>query len=874
MEFLKKSTFIRLLNILLLLSFISCSDLESEPEDNIPVREGASCALELDEFANFFQTNLGGQITCLRSQLKKFMNAAAAQGRADRRGYLSLKSLKEYLEQSEPEYDQDLDDLITAFFKISYLIIGGDEDYISPQGVDRLTDFLAFLNKELVKVYEIIVPCNTTNEDEKCENEEVTYFRHLKNREQISDALVNIKAEIAATEIVNQSSLRFLKLKDLIELFETDENSQSIKKVLSVLFVKKALVGGDKDSLTNKQLFDPENESSSIIGKILQLGLLSFDAYKSPKIIFSNHLERMVFYEQMVESLKQNLYQTPTGSSVIATIPEITKAVDLIAPDFIGEGVKMAEFKESIVELKDIFMEDANAQTASDENFTFDNLNQGIDFGLDVLKMGVYFNTEYIKNADVLNARDPISQDLVECFRISNSSMEYNYCQRFNRIARNYRYYGGDFKLPYFDDGIYRNQDNASGMFEIGLIEKVLEKAFVFYDDDDTDAAIPRSGEKDFRDEVNRDKKVENYTLYLRQIRAILKKHYALLTELGVVVPGRIFGREDIASSDNVVLMSSLFQNQSNGTVAGDKAYVEVFEFTELAITLLSAIELKDFFSDEMLKRCSGDLIDGRVSPNCFRENFKIVLNTRIPGTYKSIADYMPKLDNYLEKLSESKLKEYVKESEKFTKMCMEFSLTPEEFAQALEGVNPYGISYKKTQGEEIPLSKTDMFAVFAGLFNVESTINRFDINGDNEMNPNEIDNAFNEVYQGVLRNVAKVEKTWIARKVFYYMIKKEKPPETIFEKVAMLTTKNKRSATRKKVAAILTAIGEKSDSNSPDNKCYNPYCCDAFRQVIDNETGEPRDLRKDEFDKIIKACRVKFKKDNYEYPYGVCERI
>jgi hypothetical protein len=216
---------------------------------------------------------------------------------------------------------------------------------------------------------------------------------------------------------------------------------------------------------------------------------------------------------------------------------------------------------------------------------------------------------------------------------------------------------------------------------------------------------------------------------------------------------------------------------------------MEVPEFTEFLMGLLTAVEIKDFFTDTMVNLCESELDEySRISPPCFRRNFLNVMETIIPGDGRSIADYMPFMHQYIKKLV-SKLPEGapITDSPGFLK----FMIETESF------------------------TRTCMY---------------YDKNGKDEV----FIKAYKKTYIGALIALVKekVGSEYIAKRlakpIFQYLVKYGKIPDTGsikggFNFLRFLAGKNKNAPiSRTTISTMLKTIG-----NQSDNAEAHPYKCE-----------------------------------------------
>ena len=127
-------------------------------------------------------------------------------------------------------------------------------------------------------------------------------------------------------------------------------------------------------------------------------------------------------------------------------------------------------------------------------------------------------------------------------------------------------------------------------------------------------------------------------------------------------------------------------------------------------------------------------------------------------------------------------------------------------------------------------MGKNDMMGIFAALMNIEGTVTRWDQNGNNVMDPQEVDDAYAVFGSAIRSMVAKEGDALVplAKQIYFYLIRYEKTPDpkkfkNLLHFVGFLMRFNKKApATRKTIASVLKIIGEQG---TPD-----PFDCQSLR--------------------------------------------
>jgi len=127
--------------------------------------------------------------------------------------------------------------------------------------------------------------------------------------------------------------------------------------------------------------------------------------------------------------------------------------------------------------------------------------------------------------------------------------------------------------------------------------------------------------------------------------------------------------------------------------------------------------------------------------------------------------------------------------------------------------------NYTDGNKEEIFYSKGDMMTIMIALLHVETTILRWDANGNNYMDADEVNAAY-DIYSPALDGFLESKNAIIKKfkkQIYQFMIKYEQVPDekdfgSIWKFIKFLLSFNKKApATRKTIASILVAIGNEN---------------------------------------------------------------
>jgi hypothetical protein len=776
----------RKFSLLILLSFLitSCGDLFmlDKKDKKTSLSQLATCELDMDAFSKILEKNIRGDIICLQDQIHTFIDLVAS----DRPGFISEKVLIEFLEDGpvdmgEPE---KVIPIVRSLFDFSKVILGGERGYISRGEFDRMINLLISFNQNIYPLYKIFISDN-----------EISFGDYQRNRNTVQKYLTNISQEFRTLLNMNRTDLDRMDIYVFLDRFFTDHEETS-EQIKSLMFLKRVFLGGQVYDLTYLEL-------EMALAKMADLGQVAYDLVKVNQFNFAKDAQKMIeVYREDMRIIQSSLYYDNDSYEALFTVYDVLDA--MVKLDVSIPEIDIAKYPNEIITLKKALLGSGGEFVSSVEVVALlDHLNN-------ILDEGRTFYRIYEMYKDELNSVDPITTDF-SGYPAPPNSPEVQHLRHFSEIANNYRFFKGTFTAPYFSFEHYRN---PGGFFEIMVAEYLVTLIFKEYGNPNDEA---RGG----------------YHMTLEQTVLLMDDIKVVLRDLGIITIGRVGGGEVANTADNLVLMSTLFQNQSNG--CDDDVCMEVPEITEFLVGLLTAMEVKDFFIEQVESFCpeyddDGNLTGnrdeyGRIMVGCFRKNFVNALEKKIPGDGRSLAEYMPLLSSYITELTDglepgqeitdsADYMKFITETESFTRTCTVYS-----------------------DGSDVPMKSNDAFAVFAGLLNVESTLMRFDANQNNKLDgygrgsSNEVLTAYYEVYQGAIKGLVDPNGgflTKLAKPIFQYLVKYGKVPDTskfksIWAFIKFLLKFNKGAdATRTTIATILKTLGEQSE-----NSQKYPFKCD-----------------------------------------------
>lgn len=589
-----------------------------------------------------------------------------------------------------------------------------------------------------------------------------SYTLHQNHRERVSGASKTIIQALRLIFNPNRNGeIHKINIIELLESFSSESNRNPIEKAKKVLFIKKILFGGDSEIVTHTEL-------EKLILNFDHLLLISLDITRYKYIILKQN-SILQLLKRDVNDLYDIINQGSLNNrdnEVLFTVNEATEAAKLFIDK---DELDLDKYTSLIAEIKKITMDGNSTEVKGIE---FKKLFTHIKL---LLQKGTVFHRIYEKFKVQLESSQPVTIDFSE-YRHTYPEHQIELDQ-FERIVhpKTYRFMKGEFLSPYYTKGYRRNAD---AIFEIALLEYAIKLVFSNYGSRNANS-------------------IGGYSIDQDQMRKLLLKFESELIDLDLLTPQRT-----INSADNISLLGTLFQYQSD-----KNKVMDVNEASEFGVSLLSSLNISnDIYSFMKEQNCSTDEVGlngemknfNRIEPVCFRTNFWKALCANYRNYYPLLFD-----------------------SINAPKKCED--LVPNEksalyLAKAIEAARSCN-NYTNGKKEEVFYSKGDIMTIILTMVHVETTIIRWDLNGNNIMDADEVNRAY-DIYEpaldGFLEGKSSIIKKF-KKQIYQYMIKYEEVPDekdfgSILKFVKFLLKFNKSSsADRKTIASVLVSISKQN---------------------------------------------------------------
>jgi len=865
---MKKTNFIF---IILVFAFLQgCGDLNDGPGTIAPVTDSRipKCIPDEEAFHYILEKNIVKDIDCIYEQLEFFMGLAIEEGEDEITPTTVKKATLKDFVKKKMNNDGRSEILLKHFdliFDANGLIFGSPNDELNLSDIEKLKEFVKYFNTRIVAIERLFHKLRPGTV--------LPYSSHRNNKKMIMDTIdfllrkATFKKEVVGKdnkktiEEIDVSLLTILKIRpdadpkpvsiaQLIRAFQSADydNSDFIESLVSSRFLKPVFLGGSDDFLSRKELISLAN------GKLEPMMSAFYDLYRHSHIAYdsSNISEGFKVYSEHLKELKNTfLYRTPqeigTGedddSRLVIHIDKIFDFLKIFGDDFFGDGFSIEDvlkFRWEALRAKEILLGN------NSPGFSLGDMKNLIGKVEDITDLGYNFSTLFKLNEKLILEGDPITNN-TPLKGLGNARYD-----DFKHILKTHRYFTGNRELPVFGHKFDRN---VEGLIELSIYEKVLTYIVDFIENEypcdggrledkeywsssfEVYNSYTQKKERVLLEDgytcINEDSPKEDYkhTLTAGQIVLTLKEFRRVFNDLGIITKG-----DEYNSASSVVSLADLFSYTSN-----DNQLVEVSELSELFMNIFNSNGLKDRLTKEILRICktpvdyiSKDVKEvdvfntkeeillknddkfafhpgavgggSRYDTTCVRDNFYQLIKKNFRtdnGTFYRYFDYLPKMERHYKTIERDKdaQRRMILLLEKHTKACSQ---------------------------DNVPYSASDVMALFAGIFNIESTIAKFDLDDDNIISTKEyikLDNgevvsenelAYRHFKPGVQKLIpGKIFQSIATRKVFNFIVKYRKPPLISLGGVIKIIGAGQESIDRETLASVLVSLNTANTANT-----------------------------------------------------------
>lgn len=601
-----------------------------------------------------------------------------------------------------------------------------------------------------------------------------------------------MRVEEAATEIKNALQLIYVADRgyethsvDIMEIaksFVKDGDQATLDKIEGLLFAKKILAGGDPKVITHKEL-------GFIFNNLPKLMSLVLDGVRYQYLEFPQR-DLLKFIHDDVVDLSNILFHPERGDrnyEVMVNTYDAIKGIDNLIKE---DEDKIWKFRKLLIEAKRIITLDKEDVNLPAEDWILGkDLLKIFDHVYNVTKKGMAFHALY--NSPQFKTMLDAPQSVYinpKDYELQFPTMKTE-LKDFARVVNDYRYMRGSFALPIYS---LDHRRNANGIAQISLFEYGIKRFFTY--------------------------KGSSTSMGAKTLQGILKSFENELIDLNIILPRRARN-----TAETISLLGSLFQSQSD-----DSDNLDLPEATEFAVILFSAMDAKkdmmEFYKVKVAEdsaNCHMDEFD-RINPACFNKYFFNNLCTNYKDNFPRLFEYMgvknPQDCN--QNFNTEHNKKYLSAAEYAARVCQVY---PDD-------------------NSEIAYSEGDIMSMLIAMMHIETTITRWDVNLNNQMDKEEVleswkiyHNAIIGMLPDAIKKLPPKLQDTLGKLVFQYLVKFEEAPKLegkdiwkTIGNLAKLLVK-KEPATRKAIAMILKAVSEQS-AKKAEGQGEKPFDCNWMR--------------------------------------------
>ena len=462
---------------------------------------------------------------------------------------------------------------------------------------------------------------------------------------------------------------------------------------------KVALVGGRKDFFTKLELL-------ILLEKSDKLADIFFEILNSSDKTH-NEQEKIRSYFLSIKKLR-----TLISPQQYLHVTSMKFLLEKSAEFFKNEGIK--NYISTAEDLKVKILGGYN-------NFlTISDISKMLALAEDYFGKSYFLNLSYDLHKDVL--KEPGAINFVNYkhhkeFKNYSKEQILDHHDLFTELVAKFRIYTNEDGTQYYGDDYRRTKHGLLFNFMIKYAADLLLKAY---------GSKPQNSDK--------------YAVNIPQLNTILWLFRPVLEDFNM------WSNKTENFARNVVLLSDLFQWQSNGNMLMDP--LELAEYGTLA---LFAINAGGELEKEIRKNCNQITLNGvkgyRLS--CYRKDFFDAFLNRM-----NMKERLPRLNDYITNSPKNEIFDFLKSVEGFA---------------------------REVNDEARPMTTKDLILLLGAILNIESTYLRYDVDKNNFIDSVELLNAF-PTYEDAIMLMANLDesKRGYAKSIFLYMIKYMKKPGKI----------------------------------------------------------------------------------------------
>lgn len=576
-----------------------CGYVSDKPVENIDVYRSEAlqtCEIDASKLSDILQSNQEEQIRCLQENFIQFTKYVRAQ----KPGSISESELSVFVKRFFAGQSESIIKGMSLIFQMNMILLKDDADHISNTKISPLFELLIKVNQEAVVINKIL---KELDEGKNQNRYWVLRDQFIKSITRLSNAIVSVIEKSPGLD--QKLNIKHFVL-EAIEKINGEELDGSTFDCF--IFLKRALIGGDKEILTTEEL------KKAVLKMPASLSLV-FDTYYAKTENFLNGTDRIKFYLDSIKVLA-NVLEFNQPDFELVTSGQLTTIAEKVITE---RDVK--KFKPSLEALKEKFI------GGKRDRITLVDLKKAIDIAQDAAER-IYFNSiTYEAYRTTIEVNAPVTnlkQLALPGYSAFSAKRVAELHSAFVDMIQNFRYFRNKSAgIALYSTNILRSKH---GVIEASMAKWLSGKVLAAYGHLDQE---------------------KNLQLSMDEISTFLLDAKSLLEEFKLWSPN--FG----TFARNSLLLADLFQQKSNGDMN-----ININEATEYLGMILSAVEVSGRLNERTSEVCHpGNNPDDKVFElECFNKNyFDIILNQL---EYKN---YFPRLDEYVKNSSPEEVNGYLR---------------------------------------------------------------------------------------------------------------------------------------------------------------------------------------------------------------------
>jgi hypothetical protein len=600
----------RLLHCLILTSAIalsSCGYVSDKPPVNLDLyktEELQGCKIDITKLSEIFKADQKEQIKCLEENFIQFTKYV----RSKDSGAISETELNAFIKKFFQGQSDSIVKGLSLIFQLNMLLLRDEASRISRTNISPLFELLVKVNQEAIIITQVLKDMNDEANQGRFWELRAAFIASVTR---FSEGTIKIIEKSPGIE--KQLNIKKFILDASQKLGNKEIDPQTID---SLIFLKRFLVGGEKEIITSDEL-------KLIIGKLPKILNLSFDLYFVKNSNFSSDADHSRFYLSSIRDL-YSIIQFNQNDFELFTIDQIL----YLAEGFIKDK-DIRKFKPSIISLKSRLI------GGNEESISLKDLKAILDISNDFVERKYFNQITYSVYRNALEKNSPILSiqqlDLPNHYDVFSLRRVTELHKDFEETAINIRYFRNEKDLlPSYGNEIKRTR---FGFLEVNMFKWVSVKLAKAYGHKNT-LGIPQ--------------------ISMAELQKFLFEMKPILEEFKLWSPTpETFAR-------NTILLGDLFQNTSNGDLE-----INVNEATEYIQMILSAVEISNRVKTQISTSCDPGINpeDPLFDVNCFNTNFFEALLDK-SGMKKNF----PRLTDYVLNNSKSDVEAYLSGVEGFAR--------------------------------------------------------------------------------------------------------------------------------------------------------------------------------------------------------------